>query len=186
MNIELRNLTLGYERKKIIDNLNLNIPIDGIFFILGPSGSGKSTLLYAIMGLIEPLSGDIAHVPPKISAVFQENRLFEQFSVYENIWAVDGKISEKEIQIALERTGLKGVENEKVAKLSGGMKRRVAIIRAVLADSQLVIMDEPFSGIDDENKQRTLDFILDHKRERGLIMSSHAPLWEHTSCVVLK
>lgn len=185
MLIQFRDITKIYDGKKILDRINLSIDTvsDSRDVLLkGPSGIGKTTLLRIMAGIensdsgsIEITMGEAAGGGKKlrIGMVFQENRLLEQFSAVENVTCVDSMISRtravEELKKVLEEEAL----DKPVRELSGGMQRRVAIVRAMLPASDLLIMDEPLTGLDHETRDRVIRYILENKGRRPLIMASH-------------
>ena len=176
-NIVINNISKSFGEKVVFSNFSEIIPANQTTVIMGESGCGKTTLINMIMGLEKADSGEISGIPNKISAVFQEDCLCEDFSAISNIRAVVGsKISKEEIAKALKDLGLsdKDIKNP-VRELSGGMKRRVTIARALLAESDLLIMDEPFKGLDLETRATVIKFILNSISQRTLIIITHAP-----------
>ena len=185
MLIQFRDITKIYDGKKILNRVNLSIDTasDSKDVLLkGPSGIGKTTLLRIIAGIetadsgsIEITMGEAAGGGKKlrIGMVFQENRLLEQFSAVENVTCVDSMISRtravEELKKVLEEEAL----DKPVRELSGGMQRRVAIVRAMLPASDLLIMDEPLTGLDPETRDRVIRYIMENKGRRPLIMASH-------------
>ncbi|MCR5008083.1 MAG: ATP-binding cassette domain-containing protein [Oribacterium sp.] len=185
MLIQFRDITKIYDGKKILNRVNLSIDTasDSKDVLLkGPSGIGKTTLLRIMAGIensdsgsIEITMGEAAGGGKKlrIGMVFQENRLLEQFSAVENVTCVDSMISRtravEELKKVLEEEAL----DKPVRELSGGMQRRVAIVRAMLPASDLLIMDEPLTGLDPETRDRVIRYIMENKGRRPLIMASH-------------
>lgn len=141
---------------------------------MGPSGTGKTTILNLLLGLIGPDAGVVLGVPEKKAAVFQEDRLFEDFSVLSNLTATTGKATEDLLE-GLAALGLSAAANEKVKVLSGGMKRRVAILRALYADYDLLALDEPFKGLDEDLRKETAAFVLRKNAGRTIVMVTHDP-----------
>jgi NitT/TauT family transport system ATP-binding protein len=110
----------------------------------------------------------------KLAAVFQEDRLCEQFDAIENVkLANSNKLSNTRIMEEFQKVQLTDYENKPVSQLSGGMKRRVAIIRAILADADIIIMDEPIKGLDAELKQNVLKYIKKETTGKTMIMVTH-------------
>jgi len=183
--IQFKDITKIYDGKKVLDRINLSIDTvsDSRDVLLkGPSGIGKTTLLRIMAGIensdsgsIEITMGEAAGGGKKlrIGMVFQENRLLEQFSAVENVTCVDSMISRtravEELKKVLEEEAL----DKPVRELSGGMQRRVAIVRAMLPASDLLIMDEPLTGLDPETRDRVIRYIMENKGRRPLIMASH-------------
>lgn len=179
MDIEVINLSKRFGDHQVLDNLNLTFKKGQINCIMGESGSGKTTLLNIIMGLIKADSGTIKGVSNKnLTAVFQEDRLIEHFNAYENIKLVSPKdisteFSKEKVEEELEKVNL-SLEHDKVVRdYSGGMKRRLAIVRAFIPPSDLIILDEPFKGLDAKIKEKVMKYILEGKKERTIIMVTH-------------
>ena len=144
--------------------------------LMGPSGSGKTTLCRILLGREEPTEGSVTGVPRRSAAVFQEDRLVEEATVVRNVMLVLPRRADRtlarEILVAL------GLENELltvVGTLSGGMKRRVALARALAADSDLLVLDEPLTGLDAETKRRALAVIGRYAAGKTLILVTHDP-----------
>ena len=142
--------------------------------IMGVSGGGKTTLLNILLGLLHQDSGEIYGLPKKISCVFQEDRLCEDFSAVTNVRIACGMdVDKTEIEAQLKNVGLGDSIYRPVRELSGGMKRRVAIVRALMTPSDLIIMDEPFKGLDDSTKQNVVQFVKRQISGRTAIMVTH-------------
>ncbi len=157
--------------KVVLKDLFLDINEGKTTFIEGRSGVGKTTLLRIISLLDRDYEGSIDSPFCLISILFQEDRLVENISVMANLRAVTG--DRVKISRMLSELGLKGEEETLIKDLSGGMKRRVSIIRALLIDYDALILDEPFSGLDGETKRRVSEFILRENRGRTIIAVSH-------------
>lgn len=175
MGINLSHVCKSYGDKNILNDFNYEFTSESITIISGKSGIGKTTLLNLLLGIEKPDSGIIQQESiSRVSAVFQEDRLIENLSAKKNIEVVlDNKNWEEVIKQAFIELGLKGEESTKALKLSGGMKRRIAIIRAILYPSDLIIMDEPFKGLDEKNRRLAIKFIKNNLNKRILIISSH-------------
>lgn len=176
-NIIINNVFKRFGEKTVLSGFSNTFPIGKTTVIMGESGCGKTTLVNIIMGLEKADRGEISGVPSHISAVFQDDLLCEDFSAISNIKAVvEKKISKKEISDTLLELGLKKEDiTRPIRELSGGMKRRVSIARAIIADSDLVIMDEPFKGLDTETRQTVIKFILQILQSKTLIIITHSP-----------
>lgn len=171
--IILNNICKSFGDKTVLDGLSAAFPKGRNTCIMGPSGCGKTTLLIIIAGLLNPDSGEIINRPDEISFVFQEDRLCEEFSAVSNVKiAAEKHFDLQEISALLERLG---IENPKgrVSDFSGGMKRRVAIARALYAPFDLLLMDEPFKGLDGESRDNTAQIIKDYTEGRTVIFVSH-------------
>lgn len=142
--ITFKNFTVKYGDKTVFDGFNLDVSLSENTTVLGESGSGKTTLLNAIAGLV-PFSGEVSGVPQKISAAFQENRLVPCLTVKENLALATG---EEGIDYDLESFALSDKAQSYPSRLSGGEKRRVALLRAYRFNAPLYILDEPFNSLD--------------------------------------
>lgn len=172
--IVLRNLSKSYGENLVISDLNLNIKFGVTTCLMGPSGCGKTTLLRLIAGLEIPDSGEIMSEARKISYVFQEDRLSEDFSVISNIRFVVGKtMNSEDVRNLLNEFELGDVIDKPVRELSGGMKRRVAIARALSATYDLLILDEPLKGLDEKLKQHVMEVIKNHTKGKTVIYVTH-------------
>lgn len=174
--IVLESVSKSYDGKKVLDNISLSFKEGKTTCIKGASGCGKTTLLRIIAGLIEKDSGSIKGLPEKISYVFQEDRLCEDFSAVSNIMAVTGRKLTRETALQhLAELGLAESALKPVRELSGGMKRRVAIARAICYESGLIILDEPFKGLDVKLRRSVMDYIKRHVDGRTIICVTHDP-----------
>lgn len=177
----VQNLCKSYSGRRVLENLNFNLGEGEIYALTGASGSGKTTLLHIIMGLVKPDSGSVSGISGKrISAVFQEDRLCEFLTAGENVAIVQSAAKNAKEEFSAADMGKILAEilpaeslSRKVSTYSGGMKRRVAIARAMVADSDILIMDEPLSGLDDSTKEQVISFILKYRRGRTLLFSTH-------------
>lgn len=170
MKIQLNNLCKRYSDKVIFENYTRTFDFDGILLIQGKSGLGKTTLMRIIAGLEKADKGEIIKSAEKVSFMFQEDRLIPFVTVLKNLTAV---CSEEK---ALKYLKLMGLENEKdnsPLALSGGMRRRVALARALCFDSELVILDEPFKGLDEALKTEICQIIKEESKKRAFIIVSH-------------
>ena len=161
--LELKNITFSYGDTAVLKNFSLCVNDGKCVCLSGPSGCGKTTVLRIILGLEKPQSGTVSGSNDP-TVVFQEDRLLPTFSLKTNlILPLDSKDRELVLKLA-EEAGLGGALTKKAAELSGGMKRRAAIVKALAfgKNSSLLILDEPFNGIDSENKKIIANMI---KRE---------------------
>lgn len=177
--IRILSVSKSFNAKKVLDKFSAEIPLKGTTVIMGESGCGKTTLINMLMGFERPDNGIIEAIPQRISAVFQEDCLCEDFSALSNLKAVAGKKSSaEELKKYLKAMGLgDGDIIRPVRELSGGMKRRVAIARALAVDSEFVIMDEPFKGLDEDLRKKVAEFVSDDTKAkgRGLLVITHDP-----------
>lgn len=172
--IILKSIGKSFGKKRVLDNFSLTVPVGSRVCIMGASGGGKTTLLNIIMGIHKPDSGELYGVPSKIAAVFQEDRLCEPYSAVRNVMAVTGKtVPEPRILELLHSLGLGGSELLPVKGLSGGMRRRVALARALLAESELIILDEPFKGLDEDTRASVIEVLDRYSAGKTLIIATH-------------
>ncbi len=179
---EVRDVRKAFARNVVLDGLDFDIFEREVVTIIGESGSGKSVLLKALMGLIEIDAGTIRfddevvsgasekdwmQIRRRIGMLFQESALFDSLSVFENVaYALREQTSMTEAQIAkrvdetLTLVGLPGIEAMWPADLSGGMRKRVALARAVAVQPQIVFYDEPAEGLDPINVTRVNRLLL--------------------------
>jgi len=162
--IEFQKVSFSYEKKQVIQDLSFSLKNGEILGVMGPSGCGKTTLLSLAAGLRKPNAGKIVTNAKKISYVFQEPRLFPWLTVTQNLQAVaeKEKFSSEQIQQALHEVGLEDWGDAYPSQLSGGMKSRVSIARALLYGGDLFLLDEPFSALDEEMR-KTLSLLLRKK-----------------------
>lgn len=175
MDIRILNLTKKYGDRDIFRNFSLSIGKGKVTALMGKSGLGKTTLMRILMGLEKYDSGEIEGLEGiRIGAVFQEDRLCENLSSVTNVAiACDRKVTKEMIERELERTGLKGSLHKPVRELSGGMKRRVAIVRSVMSPSDILIFDEPFKGLDSETKEDIVKYLKERIGGRTVILITH-------------
>ena len=157
MLLECRNLSLSYGDKSVLDDFSLTLPLEGITALKGPSGCGKTTLLRLIAGLESPARGEICGISPRETAfLFQENRLLPWRSVEQHLTDVMSRPDTKRAKELLALVELDGEEKRLPAQLSGGMGRRLALGRALALESKLLLLDEPFAGVDPDRAERIL------------------------------
>ena len=175
MDIKVDHVSKAYGEQQILRDLCCVFPEGKTTCIRGRSGCGKTTLIRLLLGLDISDKGKIEGISDrKISAVFQEDRLCENLSAASNIRLVCAKtISDRELEEAYKAVALTEVWQKPVRELSGGMRRRVSILRALLADSDCVIMDEPLRGLDEKTRIKTIDYILKKTEGKTLIFVTH-------------
>lgn len=172
--IEVRNLTLAFGDKLVLDRFSLTIPSSGITALSGPSGCGKTTLMRCIAGLEHPQQGSISDILPHETAfLFQENRLLPWRTVAEHITDVLPPNRQQEVDFFLDLAQLTQERDQYPRQLSGGMARRLAFARCMALDAKLYLLDEPFTGIDLERTQRLMDYLS--SLPVPVLLSTHEP-----------
>jgi NitT/TauT family transport system ATP-binding protein len=178
VDVKVSGLWKRFGDKQVLAGFEALFPAGQTSVIMGPSGCGKTTLLQILMGFVHPERGHVTGLPAHKSAVFQEDRLCEGFSALANVRIVCRKmVSEVTMTDHLERVGLSGSLDQPVRELSGGMRRRVAIVRAMLAPADIVLLDEPFKGLDETTRDMVLAYVAAHTEGRTVIAVTHSP-WE--------
>lgn len=170
--IEIKNISVSFEERLVLENFSYDFPKKGLVLITGPSGSGKTTLLNVILGLIKPDNGEINTFGLRLSAVFQEDRLVPSLTALENVELV----SEREE--ALKRLAQMKLDDSLELyplELSGGMKRRVALARALSFPFDVLVLDEAFAGIDDPLAEGIIEEITREFSDKLIIAVTHRP-----------
>ena len=170
--MKINNLSKKFGSKVIFDNFSLELQENGVNYILGESGIGKTTILRIIAGLDRDFKGEIIPQNAKISCVFQEPRLFPRLSVKENVEIVT-EASKYKVEDLLELLELENEANSLPSSLSGGMKMRASIARALYHDGEIYLMDEPFAALNDELKARALPKIFELLKGKTVIIVTH-------------
>jgi len=171
--IKFNNVSFSYGKNDVLKNFNLEIKKGDRICLFGESGCGKTTVLRLILGLEKTNSGEISKPENlKPAVVFQENRLLPFKTVLENV-ALFSK-DEETAKFHLESLGLGKYLNTYPNKLSGGMKRRVALARALSSEFDYIVLDEAFTGLDNENIVLSSRHILNTIDNRPLIMVTHS------------
>lgn len=174
MPVIIQKLCKSYDGIPVFQDVDLQLEDSGIYCLLAPSGAGKTTLFRILMGLEQADSGRITGLPEgPLAVVFQEDRLCPVLTAQKNIQLVrpvlTGKELEQELLVLLPADSL----NKPVSEFSGGMRRRVALMRALLAPGQLLLMDEPFTGLDEDTREAAIEYVLNHRRDRTLLFTTH-------------
>jgi len=173
--LQVKNISLTYNDLPVIKDISFSIDKNEIVVIIGPSGCGKSSLLKMIANRIQPSSGQIINTYNKTSFVFQDDCLLPWYSVYNNIKIVEDIEDKEKINQLIEDVELKGFEDYLPKQLSGGMKKRCGIARAFYYQSDILLMDEPFSGLDYSLRKEMIDMLLKmyHKNKKPIIFVTH-------------
>jgi NitT/TauT family transport system permease protein len=174
--IEVRGLCKAYGNKEVLRDYSAVFPGGSCICIMGDSGVGKTTLLHILMGLVQQSAGVVTGLEGlRISAVFQEDRLCESFNAIANVgFACGRRLTAAVIAAHLTALGLGDSMNQPVGELSGGMRRRVAIVRGVLAGGQVLFLDEPLKGLDEQNKEITAAYIRRYSQGVTTLMVTHS------------
>ena len=171
--INFSNINISFNERDLYKDFSISFNENSINFIMGESGVGKTTL-------IKHFKNELLKKGNRISITFQESRLIPWKNVYKNLEIViKDKFNKDErkkiIKEILDNLNLKGTESLFPHELSGGMKQRISIARAILFDGDIFIMDEPFKGLDKDNKEKVIKFLKDYfkSREKTVVIISH-------------
>lgn len=186
--VELKNVTLGYEKHIVLKNINFKIEDKDFICVVGPNGSGKSTLIKAILGLIKPMKGKITYNELKqnnIGYMPQETKVDSNFpaSVYEIVLSgtlnsLGYKIfyTKKEKELARYNMKLLKIDNIKdksFCDLSGGQRQKVLLARSLCASKKLLILDEPSNNLDTKSKKELYKLLTELNKDMAIIMITH-------------
>ena len=171
--MEVKDLCKAYHGRPVLQNLSFAAGV-GITAIWAPSGAGKTTLLRLLLGLEKPDSGQLVGADIRWSAVFQEDRLLEGLDAGGNLRFVLGAAYDaKAAEAMLEELSLANVGTKPVRDWSGGMKRRLTLARALLVPSDAVALDEPFTGLDEDNRRRAVGAIRRAAETKPVLLVTH-------------
>ena len=170
--LKFENLTVRYGKQTVIDRLSFEFPEGCVIAITGASGIGKTTLLNVIAGFLKP-QGGILHSDHRAPAyIFQEPRLFPWMTALENVSAVC-KDSQRAENLLLRLISDADAKDKYPDELSGGMKQRVSIARALAYDSDLLLMDEPFKGLDPDTRREVCRLVFEQAKGKTVLMVTH-------------
>ena len=186
MKIEVRNLMKSFKNNKILNNVNIAFEDGHIYGLIGRNGSGKSVFLKTLCALYEPNSGEILYdglsldsnqIPPDTRALIEKPSFIGELTGYENLEllaSIQGKIGNKEIEDALNEVNLFSEKDKKFNKYSLGMKQKLGIAQVLMEDPKVIILDEPFNGIEEQTVIKIRKTLLKEK-EKGkiIIIASH-------------
>jgi ABC-type multidrug transport system ATPase subunit len=177
MTLQLLNLSKSVSGREILKDINWEISQEDCFLLEGPAGSGKTLLIRLMLGLEKPdsgsvnLLGDYKYSSVNAGVVFQEDRLCEQFSAVENVAMVNKRLSERVAGDEL----LKFLPEERiwipVSELSEVERRLVAIVRASIIPSDILLLDEPLRGMDSDLRKKAVDYIRDRAGHKGIVFA---------------
>ena len=167
--LKVDKLSFAYGKKEVLKDLSFQLKEGEILAVMGPSGCGKSTLLHLLAGLRRGYRGTITSSAQKIAYAFQEPRLFPWLTVAENLRAVvtDRKVTDEEIYGILREIGLEDTQRLYPSELSGGMRSRVSLARAMLYGGDLYLFDEPFAALDEKARRELTVWLRQKIRETG-------------------
>jgi ABC-2 type transport system ATP-binding protein len=189
--LEIRNLVRYYGDLLAVDNLTLQVRKGEVFGLLGPNGAGKTTSIRMMCGLLRPTSGEVLINGERISNAGirshhlrvgicpQEIILWNKLTCYEQLvfmgrmYDVPGKIARDRADLLLDRIGLREKKNKLASTLSGGMKRRLNVIMAIVHEPEIVVFDEPEAGLDPQSRIMVRDFIQQTSEEKTVIFTTH-------------
>ena len=181
--MRLVDVMKSYGETTVMQGFSADLQDGAVHCILGPSGCGKTTFLRLVLGLEQPDQGLVEKADDaRCVAVFQEDRLCENLSISANIRLPHGRLDPQarellrfDMERLLDKVGLDGLAGRPVYELSGGMKRRVALLRAVMAPSSIIVFDEPLKGLDGETKHRVMEFLVPLLKEKTVLWVTHDP-----------
>ena len=194
--IELKNIGYSYHNlageTDAIKDVSFQVEEGEFVALVGPSGCGKSTLLSIIAGLLAPETGTIVvnnpdgslHYP-RVGYMLQHDHLFEWRTIYQNVTLgleIHHALTKERtdyVKQLLSDYGLESFQDKRPSELSGGMKRRVSLVRAMEAGAQCVLLDEPFTGLDEENREKAYEYIRTHANGRIIMIATHIRPWEN-------
>ena len=173
--LTIRGICKSFDGRPVLENVSFDFPEAAVTALRGPSGCGKTTLVNIILGLLAPDEGEVLlPASARTAAVFQEDRLIEHFSAARNVrLTAPASVPDEQIRAALSELGLAQEGEKRVSEFSGGMRRRVAVIRAALFQPQLLLLDEPFKGLDEEMRARTASFLRRNCAQATTILVTH-------------
>ena len=186
MEIVINNLSKKFKEEQILKDINMTLKSGNIYGIVGANGSGKSVLLKIICSFYLPSEGNVLidginycsnnDFPKDIRALIEKNAFIPDLSGYENLSLlakIQNKIGKNEIENALKIVNLYEEKDKKFSKYSMGMKQKLGIASVLMEDPNIIILDEPFNGIDEESKERISNELIKIKNEKIIIITSH-------------
>lgn len=171
VDLKLDRVSKSYGSGKVLEEVSAVYCHGQQYLFQTPSGSGKTTLFRLIAGLEKTDAGEITRSGQRIGYLFQEDRLCEAYSAVKNVELITG--NEKKAREALLALLEEDALDKPCRELSGGMKRRVALVRAIMAGADILLLDEPFNGLDEENRERVAEYIKDNEKNSIVLMATH-------------
>ena len=187
MSLVLKNVSKSYSGKKVVDNISLTLDKPCVYGLLGTNGAGKTTTIRMLLGIIKKDSGEITWngknverknvnfgYLPEERGVYQKTQIFEQLMYFAELKGMDKKEAEKEIKEWAKRLKVEDYLNQTAEKLSKGNQQKIQFMTAIIHNPELVVLDEPFSGLDPVNTEIIKNIINDLVRDgKYVIMSAH-------------
>ena len=186
--IQINHLTKVYGKEMVLQNIDIHFDKGTIYGLVGPNGCGKTTLMRCICGFARPTSGNVAVLgkvigrdvdfAPSTGIIIETPGFLHHYSAYRNLAilaGISGKVSNERIREILGMVGLNASESKPVGKYSLGMRQRLGIAQAIMEDPQVLILDEPFNGLDKDGVQ-DIHELLQHQKAQGktIILASHS------------
>lgn len=173
--VEFRHVCKAYGANEVLRRATFTLPGGGVRCLMAPSGSGKTTLFRVLLGLEHADSGEIRGISPgRISMMFQEDRLCDTLTPVENVALVLPPDTRRaDVAALLAEILPTDCLGQPAMELSGGMRRRVSLACAVAFPSDLIVLDEPFTGLDQATKEKVIAFVLRHRAGRTLLVATH-------------
>ncbi len=185
MNIELKNVSKKFKNNTVLENINIKFESGKIYGLYGRNGAGKSVLLKLLCGFYIPSSGEILYdnenlnlkleFPKNLRALIEKPSFFPDLTGFDNLRLlakIQNKITDKEIEKSLEVVNLIKEKDKKYGKYSLGTKQKLGIAQAIMEDPKVIILDEPFNGIEEKTVKKLIDYFLEEKKKDKLIIIS--------------
>lgn len=186
MKIEFKNVSKSFKKVEILKNINLEFDSGNIYGIYGRNGSGKSVFLKMLAGFMIPTSGEILYdgenlnlkneFPKDLRALIESPSFFPDLSGFDNLKLlskIQNKIGDEEILNALDIVNLIEEKDKKYSKYSLGMKQKLGIAQAIMENPKILILDEPFNGIEEKTVKKIINYLNEIKKDKIILISSH-------------
>lgn len=186
MKITINNLTKKFKEEIVLNNINMTLESGNIYGIIGQNGSGKSVLLKIICAFYIPSQGEVLidninycngkNFPKNLRALIEKNAFLPDISGFNNLKLlakIENKITDEEINESLKIVNLYEEKDKMFSKYSMGMKQKLGIASALMEDPEIIILDEPFNGIDEESKEKITNELIKIKNNKIIIITSH-------------
>lgn len=185
--LKISNLSKKFKKRVILDNINLELDFGNIYGFIGSNGSGKSVFFKTICGFLKADGGTVAlddkiigkdiDFLPELGVLIEKPGFIENYTQFENLKylsQINNVINDEEIRAALEMVGLEPANKEKVKNFSLGMRQRLAIAQAIMENQKIIILDEPFNGLDKQGVAQIKQLLLELKSpDRLILLTSH-------------